>query len=64
MVLLVYFLVIIMDKDDDFIIRTCHWCGEELYKKDIVKLANARGYGYYIRCPKCNRENVIEEVED
>lgn len=53
-----------MDKDDDFIIRTCHWCGEWLYVKDIKKLANARGYGYYAVCPFCKKENVIEEVEE
>lgn len=39
----------------------CSWCGE----KDIPvdQLANARGYGFYGKCPKCKKETVVDEVD-
>jgi len=48
---------------EDKIARKCHWCDEILYVKDIIELSNARGYGYYIICPKCNNRNVIQEID-
>ena len=48
---------------DNKVIKKCHWCGEELYEKDIEELSNARGYGYYIICKKCEKQNVIQEID-
>ena len=45
------------------IVKKCHWCGKELYEKDIVELSNARGYGYYITCSNCKKQNVIQEID-
>lgn len=45
------------------VVKKCHWCGNELHEKDIVKQWNARGYGYYIICDKCNNQNVIQEID-
>lgn len=45
------------------IARKCHWCGQDLYEKDIEELSNARGYGYYIICPNCENRNVIQEID-
>lgn len=45
------------------IVRKCHWCGQDLYEKDIEELSNVRGYGYYITCPNCENRNVIQEVD-
>ncbi len=45
------------------VVKKCHWCGNELHEKDIVKQGNARGYGYYIICDKCNNQNVIQEID-
>ena len=48
---------------EDKIVRKCHWCGEDLYEKDIEELSNARGYGYYITCKNCGKQNVIQEID-
>lgn len=48
---------------EDKVVRKCHWCGKELYEQDIEELSNARGYGYYITCPNCNKENVVQEID-
>lgn len=48
---------------DNKVVRKCHWCGKELYEKDIEQLSNARGYGYYITCHNCGKENVIQEID-
>lgn len=52
-----------MDLKVEEIIRKCHWCKQDLYKKDIQELSNARGYGYYIICPNCENRNVIQEID-
>lgn len=45
------------------VIKKCHWCGTELYEKNIEELSNARGYGYYIICPDCKNRNVVKEID-
>lgn len=45
------------------VVKKCYWCKENLYEKDIEKLGNARGYGYYIICPNCKNENIIREID-
>ena len=44
-------------------IKRCHWCNKELYEKDIEELSNERAFGYYITCPNCKNQNVIQEID-
>lgn len=48
---------------EEKVIKKCHWCGEELSINAVEQKSNARGYGYYITCHRCNRENVIQEID-
>lgn len=52
-----------MSKEENKIVRKCHWCKQDLYEKDIEIMGNARGYGYYIICPNCDNRNVIQEID-
>lgn len=54
-----------MNKEEkkDKVLKKCHWCKQDLYEKDIQKLSNARGYGYYIVCPNCDNSNLIQEID-
>ena len=52
-----------MSGNKDNIIKFCHWCKCGLKKEGMYKASNARGYGYYIDCPKCGKTNVVEEVD-
>ena len=48
---------------EEKVVKKCHWCGKDLYEKDIDIMSNARGYGYYIDCPNCDNRNVIQEID-
>lgn len=52
-----------MSDNKEKMVKKCHWCGNKLYEKDIIEQGNARGYGYYIICDKCNNRNVIQEID-
>lgn len=39
----------------------CHWCGEK--NIPIEERGNARGYGYYGICPKCDKQTVVHEID-
>lgn len=45
------------------VVRTCRSCKEPLFKDEIEERSNARGYGYYIECPHCKTNNVIQEID-
>lgn len=47
----------------DDVVRKCRSCGKELYETDIEERSNARGYGYYVECPHCKTDNVIQEID-
>ena len=45
------------------VVRTCRSCKEPLFKDEIEERSNARGYGYYIICPNCKSQNIIQEID-
>lgn len=40
----------------------CKWCGKQ--RIPVKQKSNARGYGFYGICPICNRETVLEEIDN
>lgn len=43
------------------IMTDCKFCGTK--NIPVFEDNNSRGYGYYARCPKCGRLNVIDEID-
>lgn len=41
----------------------CNWCGNDLDIRNAYKAGNARGYGTYIKCEKCGKNKVLNEID-